>query len=47
MPNRPKADESVKMDEAVAWASMEAAGVVYTFNKMSGWPDYIDVTAVR
>ena len=38
-----KADESVKMDEAVAWVSMEAAGVVYTFNKRSGWLDYIDV----
>jgi beta-galactosidase len=31
------------MDEAVAWVSMEAAGVVYTFNKRSGWLDYIDV----
>ena len=35
--------EDVKMDEAVAYVKLEAAGVVYTFNKNSGWIDYIDV----
>jgi len=34
---------NVKMDEAVAYVKLEAAGVVYTFNKNSGWIDYIDV----
>ena len=33
----------VKMDEAVAYVKLEAAGVVYTFNKNSGWIDYIDI----
>ena len=36
-------DESVKIDEAVAYVKLEAAGVVYTFNKNTGWIDYIDV----
>ena len=31
------------MDEAVAYVKLEAAGVVYTFNKNTGWIDYIDV----
>ena len=35
--------ESVKMDEAVAYVKLEAAGVVYTFNKNTGWIDYIDI----
>ena len=35
--------EGVKMDEAVAYVKMEAAGVVYTFNKNTGWIDYIDI----
>ena len=33
----------VKIDEAVAYAKLEAAGVVYTFNKNTGWIDYIDI----
>lgn len=33
----------VKIDEAVAYVKLEAAGVVYTFNKNTGWIDYIDV----
>ena len=33
----------VKIDEAVAYVKLEAAGVVYTFNKNSGWIDYIDI----
>ena len=37
------AGEDVKMDEAVAYVKLEAAGVVYTFGKNSGWIDYIDV----
>ena len=37
------AGEDVKIDEAVAYVKLEAAGVVYTFNKNSGWIDYIDV----
>ncbi len=36
-------DSEVKMDEAVAYVKLEAAGVVYTFNKNTGWIDYIDV----
>jgi beta-galactosidase len=35
--------ENVKIDEAVAYVKLEAAGVVYTFNKNTGWIDYIDV----
>ena len=37
------AGENVKIDEAVAYVKLEAAGVVYTFNKNTGWIDYIDV----
>jgi len=37
------AGENVKVDEAVAYVKLEAAGVVYTFNKNTGWIDYIDV----
>jgi beta-galactosidase len=37
------AGENVKIDEAVAYVKIEAAGVVYTFNKNTGWIDYIDV----
>ena len=37
------AGEDVKMDAAVAYVKLEAAGVVYTFGKNSGWIDYIDV----
>ena len=37
------AGDEVKMDEAVAYVKLEAAGVVYTFNKNTGWIDYIDV----
>ena len=33
----------VKIDEAVAYVKLDAAGVVYTFNKNSGWIDYIDI----
>ena len=33
----------VSMDEAVAYVKLEAAGVVYTFNKNTGWIDYIDI----
>ena len=33
----------VKIDEAVAYVKLEAAGVVYTFNKNTGWIDYIDI----
>ena len=33
----------VKIDEAVAYVKLEAAGVVYTFNKNTGWVDYIDI----
>ena len=36
-------DEDVKIDEAVAYVKLEASGVVYTFNKNTGWIDYIDV----
>ncbi|MBO7112982.1 MAG: DUF4981 domain-containing protein, partial [Bacteroidaceae bacterium] len=36
-------DGEVKIDEAVAYVKLEAAGVVYTFNKNTGWIDYIDV----
>ena len=36
-------DSEVKKDEAVAYVKLEAAGVVYTFNKNTGWIDYIDV----
>ena len=40
----PKAAEgTVVKDEAVAWVSLEAAGVKVTFNKSTGWIDYIDV----
>jgi len=35
--------DEVKMDEAVAYVKLEVAGVVYTFNKNTGWIDYIDV----
>ena len=31
------------VDEALAWVTVGAAGVSYTFNKRSGWIDYIDV----
>ena len=37
------AGEDVRMDEAVAYVKLEAAGVVYTFNKNTGWIDYIDI----
>ena len=37
------AGENVKIDEAVAYVKLEAAGVVYTFNKNTGWIDYIDI----
>ncbi|MBR5706580.1 MAG: DUF4981 domain-containing protein [Bacteroidaceae bacterium] len=33
----------VKIDEALAYVKLEAAGVVYTFNKNTGWIDYIDI----
>ena len=33
----------VKMDEAVAYVKFETAGVIYTFNKNTGWIDYIDI----
>lgn len=33
----------VVKDEAVAWVSLEANGVKYTFNKSTGWIDYIDM----
>ncbi|MBP5347500.1 MAG: beta-galactosidase, partial [Bacteroidaceae bacterium] len=36
-------DGEVKIDEAVAYVKLEAAGVVYTFNKNTGWIDYVDV----
>ena len=35
--------DDVKIDEAVAYVKLEAAGAVYTFNKNTGWIDYIDV----
>ena len=35
--------DDVKIDEAVAYVKLEAAGVVYTFNKNTGWIDYIDI----
>jgi len=35
--------DEVKMDEAVAYVKLEVAGVVYTFNKNTGWIDYIDI----
>jgi len=37
------AGENVKMDEAVAYVVLEAAGVKVTFSKNTGWIDYIDV----
>jgi len=37
------AGKDVKKDEAVAYVKLEADGVVYTFNKNTGWIDYIDV----
>ena len=37
------AGKDVKIDEAVAYVKLEADGVVYTFNKNTGWIDYIDV----
>ena len=33
----------VKIDEAVAYVKLETDGVVYTFNKNTGWIDYIDI----
>lgn len=36
-------ETKVTMDEAVAYVIMEAAGVSVTFNKNTGWIDYIDV----
>ncbi|MBR5935893.1 MAG: DUF4981 domain-containing protein [Bacteroidaceae bacterium] len=39
----PESAGTVKIDEAVAYVKLEAAGVVYTFNKNTGWIDYIDV----
>jgi len=35
--------DEVRIDEAVAYVILEAAGVKVTFNKNSGWIDYIDV----
>ncbi len=35
--------EQVKIDEAVAYVALEAAGMKYTFNKSNGWIDYIDM----
>ena len=37
------AGKDVRIDEAVAYVKLEADGVVYTFNKNTGWIDYIDV----
>lgn len=31
------------VDEALAWAKISACGVDYTFNKRTGWLDYIDI----
>ena len=42
-PKSAQTDDAVKMDEAVAYVKLEAAGVVYTFNKNTGWIDYIDI----
>lgn len=36
-------EDAVKMDEAVAYVKLESGGVVYTFNKNTGWIDYIDI----
>lgn len=32
-----------KVDDALAWFMIESNGVAYTFNRRSGWIDYIDV----
>ena len=37
------AGDDVRKDEAVAYVKLEAAGVAYTFNKNTGWIDYIDI----
>ena len=37
------ADAEIKLDDAVAYITLEASGVKYTFNKNSGWIDYIDM----
>ena len=41
--NPAQEDGAVRIDEAVAYVKLEAAGVVYTFNKNTGWIDYIDI----
>ena len=35
--------EPIKIDEAVAYVTLEATGMKYTFNKSTGWIDYIDM----
>ncbi|MCQ2083114.1 MAG: DUF4981 domain-containing protein [Bacteroidaceae bacterium] len=35
--------EPVRIDEAVAYVTLEAAGMKYTFSKSAGWIDYIDM----
>ncbi len=37
------AGEPCKIDEALAWVTIGAGGAAYTFNKRTGWIDYIDV----
>ena len=45
-PDAVAADEQrgdATVDEALAWVVIEAGGVAYTFNKRTGWIDYIDM----
>ena len=35
--------DDCSVDEALAWVVIEAGGAAYTFNKRSGWIDYIDI----
>lgn len=37
------AEGKVKVDDALAWLKLEAGGMAVTFNKRSGWIDYIDL----
>ena len=36
-------DHAGNVDDALAWVTVSAGGVDYTFNKRTGWIDYIDV----
>lgn len=37
------AEGTFRIDDALAWFTMEAGGMAVTFNKSTGWIDYIDV----